>query len=85
MQMLERGETPTAERRAINSLRAAFAGVSAARAADRLFAAAGAKGNHLSNRLQLHLLDIHAAGAQDEMSWDSTASSYGRVRLGEKL
>jgi resorcinol 4-hydroxylase (FADH2) len=85
MQMLERGDAPTAERRAINSLRAAFAALSAARAADRLFAAAGAKANLLASRLQHHLLDIHAAGAQDEMSWDSTASQYGRLRLGENL
>jgi alkylation response protein AidB-like acyl-CoA dehydrogenase len=83
MEVLERGETPTAERRSLNILKSAHAVLMAARAADRLFAAGGAKSIMLSSRLQRYLLDIHAIGAQDAFAWDASASRYGGLRLGE--
>jgi alkylation response protein AidB-like acyl-CoA dehydrogenase len=81
MEILARGETPTAERRSLNILKSAHAVLMAARAADRLFAAGGAKSIMLSSRLQRYLLDIHAVGAQDAFAWDTCASSYGGLRL----
>jgi len=83
--MRERGEQVGAERRALNELAAAYAALATARAAGRLFGGGGAKVNLLSNRLQRHLLDIHAIGAMEPFVWDTTASTYGRLRLGEKL
>jgi alkylation response protein AidB-like acyl-CoA dehydrogenase len=81
MEILARGETPTAERRSLNILKSAHAVLMAARAADRLFAAGGAKSIMLSSRLQRYLLDIHAVAAQDAFAWDTCASSYGGLRL----
>jgi 3-hydroxy-9,10-secoandrosta-1,3,5(10)-triene-9,17-dione monooxygenase len=85
MEMLERGETPGFERRTLNSLKSAYAAMVAARAADRLFAASGAKGNFLSSRLQRSLLDIHAASTHVAVAWDMAAAKYGRLRLGEDV
>jgi 3-hydroxy-9,10-secoandrosta-1,3,5(10)-triene-9,17-dione monooxygenase len=85
MEMLARGETPGFERRTLNSLKSAYAAMMAARAADRIFAAAGAKGNFLSSRLQRSLLDIHAANAHVAVAWDMAAAKYGRLRLGEDV
>jgi alkylation response protein AidB-like acyl-CoA dehydrogenase len=84
MQVLADGSAPTPERRALNLLKSAHAVLTAARAADRLFAGGGAKANMLSNRLQRYLLDIHAAAAQDAFAWDQTASTYGQLRLSPK-
>jgi alkylation response protein AidB-like acyl-CoA dehydrogenase len=81
MEILSRGETPTAERRSLNILKSAHAVLMAARAADRLFTAGGAKSIMLSSRLQRYLLDIHAVAAQDAFAWDRCASSYGGLRL----
>jgi 3-hydroxy-9,10-secoandrosta-1,3,5(10)-triene-9,17-dione monooxygenase len=85
MEMLERGEKAGYERRTLNSLKSAYAAMVAARAADRMFAAAGGKANFLSSRLQRSLLDIHAAGAHVAVAWDMAASKYGRLRLGEDM
>jgi 3-hydroxy-9,10-secoandrosta-1,3,5(10)-triene-9,17-dione monooxygenase len=82
MELLERGETPTAERRSLNLLKSAHAAMVAARAADRLYAAGGAKAILLSSRQQRYLLDIHALSAQDAFGWDLAASSYGSLRMG---
>lgn len=84
MEVLAKGETPSRERRALNTLKSAYGMLVAARAADRLFAAGGAKANRLSSRLQRQLMDIHAAGAQEAFAWDAKASVYGRLLLGEE-
>ena len=83
MQMLGRGEQPSAEQRALNTLRAGYATQLAARAADRLWAGAGAKAIFLTNRLPRRLCDIHAATAHEALSWDHCAAPYGTLRLGE--
>lgn len=49
---------------------------------DRLFYAAGANGLFLSNRLQRHFRDAHAACGQFRLAWDVSATQYGRVKLG---
>jgi alkylation response protein AidB-like acyl-CoA dehydrogenase len=85
MEMIVRGETPGFERRTLNSLKSAYAAMVAARAADRIFAAAGGKANFLSSRLQRGLLDIHAANAHVAVAWDMAAAKYGRLRLGEDV
>lgn len=85
MEMLVRGEIAGFERRTLNSLKSAYAAMVSARAADRIFAAAGGKANFLSNRLHRGLLDIHAANAHVAVAWDMAAAKYGRLRLGEDM
>jgi len=82
---LECGKALTAECRALNSLKSAHAVALAARAADRLFAAGGAKVNLRSNPLQRYLQDIHALAAQEAFNWAKRCSRYGRLRLGESI
>jgi hypothetical protein len=81
----QRGERPGIERRALNDLAAAYGALLASRAAARMFAGGGAKVILLSNRLQRYLLDISAIGTLEPFSWDLRASTYGRLRLGEKI
>ena len=85
MAIVRRGEPVSAERRALNSLKAAYAAMLAARAADRIFAAAGAKAILKSNPMQRFLLDIHNMAAQEMFAWDATASDYGLLRIGDLL
>jgi 3-hydroxy-9,10-secoandrosta-1,3,5(10)-triene-9,17-dione monooxygenase len=81
----QRGERPGIERRALNDLAAAYGALAASRAAGRMFAGGGAKVILLSNRLQRYLLDISAIGTLEPFTWDLRASTYGRLRLGEKI
>jgi 3-hydroxy-9,10-secoandrosta-1,3,5(10)-triene-9,17-dione monooxygenase len=84
-QIQQRGEQPSMERCALNVLAAAYGALAASRAAARMFAGAGAKVILLSNRMQRYLLDISAIGTLEPFAWDSRASTYGRLRLGDKI
>ena len=50
-----------------------------------LYAAAGGSANYLSNPLQRHHRDIHAATGHIGVSWDINAAEFGRVALGLPL
>jgi len=64
---------------------AAYATRLCVEAVDVLYAAAGGSANYLSNPLQRHHRDIHAATGHIGVSWDINAAEFGRVALGLPL
>ena len=79
---LERGNYPGVETKLRWKRNAAFSTQLAVRAIDTLMPAAGAAGLQLSQPLQRHFRDIHAASTHIALTWDVHAVAYGQSALG---
>jgi alkylation response protein AidB-like acyl-CoA dehydrogenase len=53
-------------------------------AVDRLYEAGGSSALYLSSPIQRTFQDMHAATAHGALNWDSAASVYGRVAVGQE-
>lgn len=82
MEIVERGERLSIEKRARNRRDIAYVAYQCTRALDRLYASAGAGSIFLDGEAQRLLRDIHAAGQHIALSWDVAGSTYGRVMFG---
>lgn len=79
------GEVPSDAAKSRWRRDAAYAARLCVEAVDVLYAAAGGSANYLSNPLQRHHRDIHAATGHIGVSWDINAAEFGRVALGLPL
>jgi hypothetical protein len=82
---LARGGTPTQEQRLISRRNAGYSGLIAARASERIFAAAGGTAIYRSNRLQRAFRDVHAGTNHIGVSWDFSATAYGEYMIGHEI
>jgi len=85
METLARGGVPTQEQRLISRRNAGYAGMIAARASERIFAAAGGTAIYRSNRLQRSFRDVHAGANHIGVSWDFSATAYGEFMIGHEI
>ncbi len=83
--LAEAGETPSDGVKARWRRDAAHATRLSVAAVEVLYAAAGGGANYLSNPLQRHHRDIHAASGHIGVSWDINAAEFGRTALGLPL
>jgi alkylation response protein AidB-like acyl-CoA dehydrogenase len=82
MRVLERGEALSVEQRVRARRTAGYAALIAQRTSEKLYAAAGSTGIHLSSPLQRAFRDIHAGANHIGVSWETSASVYGELALG---
>ena len=81
----EAGAVPSDDTKARWRRDAAYAARLSVQAVEVLYAAAGGGANYLSNPLQRHHRDIHAAAGHIGVSWDVNAAEFGRTALGLPL
>jgi alkylation response protein AidB-like acyl-CoA dehydrogenase len=82
MATVARGEPSSLEQRLANRRNSGYAAMLAARASERLFAAAGGNAIYQTSRLQRAFRDIHAAANHIGTSWDFSAQPFGEHALG---
>jgi 3-hydroxy-9,10-secoandrosta-1,3,5(10)-triene-9,17-dione monooxygenase len=78
----EAGERPTLEDRLRWRRDATHACAGCVRAVDLIYGVSGGGANYLSNEMQRHFRDMHAAAGQIHISWDINGPEYGRVAVG---
>ena len=83
--LAEAGEVPSNEVKSRWRRDAAYTARLGVQAVEVLYAAAGGGANYLSNPLQRHHRDIHAAAGHIGVSWDINGAESGRVALGLPL
>ena len=83
--LAEAGEVPSDGVKSRWRRDAAYTAQLCVQAVEVLYAAAGGGANYLSNPLQRHHRDIHAAAGHIGVSWDINAAEFGRVALGLPL
>ena len=82
MSVMRQDGALTLDQRARNRRDMAYASTLCARAADRLFTAAGANGLYDGNEMRRQFHDIRAIGAHFVNSWDVAGTTYSKVTLG---
>jgi 3-hydroxy-9,10-secoandrosta-1,3,5(10)-triene-9,17-dione monooxygenase len=83
MQMLERGQTPSAMMGAQGKRNAAYACQLATGAVQKLFNQAGGTALYTDNALQRQFRDCYGAAAHYSVTWDTAAMEYGKAALSQ--